>query len=184
MNKTVAIIIILALAVLIYLCLSPQTPIPGLTVEATYVGVTFSSGIQTSSPQISRFNMTINVETYKTKVSRIVPPPTCTVRNFTRNCFKEKLGQYGATVQMYKTLTISNNETGEIYFQTTFNFTSGEDRKIEILMTQPIPPNATLKIDIHIEITVATPHYTWTRTIEKTIYTKTGTTTETEITTQ
>jgi hypothetical protein len=184
--KTSALLMLgaLALVILLYLSISAQLPVPGLTAEATYVGISFTSGIQTSSPQISRFNMNITVETYKTRISKIAPPPTCTVRNYTRNCFKEKLGQYGATVQIYKTITISNNQTGQIYLQKTFNFTSGEDRKIETIITQPIPPNTTLKIEIQIQITITTPHFTWTKTITKTITTTIGTTTKTEITTQ
>jgi hypothetical protein len=86
--------------------------------------------------------------------------------------------------QIYKTITISNNQTGQIYLQKTFNFTSGEDRKIETIITQPIPPNATLKIEIQIQITITTPTFTWTKTITKTITTTIGTTTKTEITTQ
>jgi hypothetical protein len=184
--KTSALLMLgaLALAILLYLSLSAQLPVPGLTAEATYVGISFTSGIQTSSPQISRFNMNITVETYRTRISKITPSPTCTIRNYTRNCFKEKLGQYGATVQIYKTITISNNQTGQIYLQKTFNFTSGEDRKIETIITQPIPPNATLKIEIQIQITITTPTFTWTKTITKTITTTIGTTTKTEITTQ
>ena len=72
-------------------------------------------------------------------------------------------------------MTISNNETGEVYFSKTFNFTSGVDRKIEILITNPIPGNATLRIDIHIEISITSATFTWSKVIDRTIYTKTGT---------
>ena len=148
--------------------------VPGLTTEATYVGVSYSSNIQTASPSISSGNVTINVETYKTSVSRIAPPPTCRVYNSTRNTFMQKLGQYGVTVSFYSSMTIRNNATGEIYFQRTFNFTSGEDRKIEVLILNPIPENTTLRIDIHIEIHITSTMFTWSKVIDRTIYTKSG----------
>ena len=176
MIKYIIAIVLIVIAIGGYLIYTGQLPISGLTTEATYVGVSFSSDIQTASPSISRFNTTINVETYKTTVSKIVPPPTCTIRNSTRNTFMEKLGQYGVTVYFYSTMTIRNNETGEVYFQRTFNFTSGEDRKIEVLILNPIPDNVTLRIDIHIEISITSSMFTWSKVIDRTIYTKTGTT--------
>jgi hypothetical protein len=175
MNKYIIALVLIAIAIGGYLIYTGQLPIPGLTTEATYVGTSFSSDMQTASPSISSFNTTINVETYKTTVSKIAPPPTCTIRNSTRNAFMEKLGQYGVTVYFYSTMTISNNETGEVYFQRTFNFTSGEDRKIEVLILKPIPDNVTLRIDIHIEISITSATFTWSKTIDRTIYIKTGT---------
>jgi len=164
------------LAVAGYLYYSGMLNVPGLTTEATYVGISFSSNIQTSSPSISMFNTTINVETYKKRISVIAPPSNCTVRNSTRNCFMEKLAQYNISIYFYKSITISNNATGEIYFQKVFTFTSGEDRKIEILIMKPIAENATLKIDIHIEISITSSVFSWSKVIDRTIYTKTGTT--------
>jgi hypothetical protein len=162
------------LAIAGYLYYSGMLNVPGLTTEATYVGVSYSSNIQTASPSISACNVTINVETYKTTVSKIAPPPTCRVYNSTRNTFMQKLGQYGVTVSFYSSMTIRNNATGEIYFQRVFNFTSGEDRKIEVLILNPIPENTTLRIDIHIEIHVTSTRFTWSKVIDRTIYTKSG----------
>ena len=164
------------LAIVGYLYYSGMLSVPGFTTEATYVGVSYSSNIQTASPSISSGNVTINVETYKTTVSKIAPPPTCRVYNSTRNTFMQKLGQYGVTVSFYSSMTIRNNATGEVYFQRTFNFTSGEDRKIEVLILNPIPENTTLRIDIHIEIHVTSTIFTWSKVIDRTMYTKTGTT--------
>jgi hypothetical protein len=88
----------------------------------------------------------------------------------------EKLAQYNISIYFYKSITISDNATGEIYFQKVFTFTSGEDRKIEILIMKPIAENATLKIDIHIEISITSSVFSWSKVIDRTIYTKTGTT--------
>jgi len=174
-NKTaIVVVVLLVLAIAGYLYFSGMLSVPGLTTEATYVGVSYSSNIQTASPSISACNVTINVETYKTTVSKIAPPSTCRVYNSTRNTFMQKLGQYGVTVSFYSSMTISNNATGEIYFQRIFNFTSGEDRKIEVLILNPIPENTTLRIDIHIEIHITSTRFTWSKVIDRTIYTKTG----------
>jgi hypothetical protein len=117
--------------------------------------------------------MTINVESYKEKV--FITAPNCSIKESTRNPFMEKLNQYGVTVSMYKTMTISNNNTGEVYFSKTFNFTSGADRKIEVFIMKPIPDNVTLRIDIHIEISITSATFSWSKVIDRTIYTKTGT---------
>jgi len=172
MNKYIIAIVLIAIAIGGYLIYTGQLPIPGLTTEATYVGISFSSDMTTASPSISTFNMTINVESYKEKV--FITMPNCSIKESTRNPFMEKLNQYGVTVSMYKTMTISNNDTGEVYFSKTFNFTSGADKKIEVLIMNPIPDNVTLRIDIHIEISITSSMFTWSKVIDRTIYTKTA----------
>jgi hypothetical protein len=41
---------------------------------------------------------------------------------------------------------------------------------------KPIAENATLKIDIHIEISITSSVFSWSKVIDRTIYTKSGTT--------
>lgn len=174
MSKTVALIVLVAVGVFAFLYVSNiiAVPIPGLSTEATYVGISFSSDVQTGSPRIANYTPYINVETYKTRV--YVWQSEFKVVNTTRDCFRLKFGNYSIVVSFYKTMKISNNDTGEVYFYRTMNFTSGVDRKIEILIKQPIPENVTLRIDIHIEISVSIPtlNYVWSKTIDRTIYTK------------
>lgn len=177
MSKTTVVLIALAIIVVfafLYVSNMITVPIPGLSTEATYVGISFSSDVQTGSPRIANYTSYINVETYKTRV--YVWQPEFRVVNSTRDCFKLKLGNYSVIVSFYKTMKISNNDTGEVYFYRVMNFTSGVDRKIEILIKQPIPENVTLRIDIHIEISVSIPalNYVWSKTIDRTIYTKSG----------
>ena len=143
----------------------------GMT-EATYVGVSYTSNVQTASPAIANYTPMITIETYKTKI--YFWQPNCTVREATRNTFIEKLQQYNITVHITKTLKISNNATGELYFYRTFEFATGVDRKIEVYIANvQIPEGTILKVEIHIDIYVEIPLIlTWQKTIDRTFYTE------------
>lgn len=169
MSKTVAVVLVLIAVVAVFGYLYMTDMIPGLSTEATYVGISYCSDVQTGS-WIRNYSSTITVETYKTRI--FVWQNNCTVRTTTRNRFLEKLAPYNVTVHFLKSIKISNNETGEVYFYRVMEFTTGEDRKIEIYITKPIPEGTVLKIEIHVEITVTAPTLTWNKTVDKVLYTK------------
>jgi len=171
MNKYIIAIVLIAIAIGGYLIYTGQLPIPGLTTEATYVGISFSSDMQVSSSDISNFNMTTNVETYRKVISLISPPANYSIKESNRDSF-DKLSQYNISVHVFKSITIANNRIGEVYFNKLFEFKSGTDRKIEILIIKSIPDNDTLRIDISVQINVNSFAFTWYRTISTTIFTK------------
>jgi hypothetical protein len=73
---------------------------------------------------------------------------------------------------VFKSIAIANDRTGEVYFNKLFEFRSGNDRKIEILIIKSIPDNDMLRIDISVQINVNSSAFTWYRTMSTTIFTK------------
>jgi len=72
---------------------------------------------------------------------------------------KDKIAEYGASVQFEKNITIYN-ATGDIVFQHVLSFSKGVDREFTIyLPTSEVKPgaNMTIVIDIELELTLPTP---------------------------
>jgi hypothetical protein len=153
------------------------------TVEATVVTVTSTiipletvgitgSIIPVEEIQISDVEFTLDA----TANVRTVSLEQVRQRYTVRAVSADKLADLGASIEFTKTITI-RNETGDIVFQESLEFTKGEDLAIEIFVSKdelPVGTVATIDVAIHMRLTLPTPVGVPTpkvveRTIEKSL---------------
>jgi len=107
-----------------------------------------------SSP-LSDISISVEARAYRSRVSASAMRRGYDVAEAS----KDRIAEYGASVQFEKNITIYN-ATGHIVFQHILSFTKGADRKFTIyLPTDEVKPGTELKIvvDIEIKLTLPTP---------------------------
>lgn len=146
--------------------------------QSTAMFVSDTQPIQTYT--VTNTTVQITVEQYKAKHIMLTDTVKYEVKNSNRNCFKQKLLQllenWNITLVLYHKLEIYVNETGQLLFSRTFNFTEGYDRSITVYVDDGVyhlENGTVLRIELYNYIKLVIPFWnlTYERTTEKTVYT-------------